>query len=155
ATGEVIERFAEHRAEDVDEALGVAERAFVGWRGRSFGERGAYLVEAARGLRSRKVELARTMAVEMGKPVVEGEAEVEKCAWACEFYAEQAERMLAVDVRATEAQRSFVRFDPLGVVLAIMPWNFPLWQVFRFAAPALMAGNAAVLKHASNVPRCA
>jgi succinate-semialdehyde dehydrogenase/glutarate-semialdehyde dehydrogenase len=95
------------------------------------------------------------MALEMGKPIVQGEAEVEKCAWACNYYAEHGEAFLADQPRQTEASRSYVRFDPIGPVLTIMPWNFPLWQVFRFAAPALMAGNAGILKHASNVPRCA
>jgi succinate-semialdehyde dehydrogenase/glutarate-semialdehyde dehydrogenase len=95
------------------------------------------------------------MTLEMGKPLVQGEAEVDKCAWVCDYYAEHAESFLAEQARSTDASRSYVRFDPLGVVLAVMPWNFPFWQVFRFAAPALMAGNAGVLKHASNVPRCA
>jgi succinate-semialdehyde dehydrogenase/glutarate-semialdehyde dehydrogenase len=95
------------------------------------------------------------MALEMGKPVAQGEEEIEKCAWACEFFAEHGEAFMAEEPRKTEASRSYVRFDPLGAVLAVMPWNFPFWQVFRFAAPALMAGNVGVLKHASNVPRCA
>jgi succinate-semialdehyde dehydrogenase/glutarate-semialdehyde dehydrogenase len=111
--------------------------------------------QAAQVLRNGKGKYARTMALEMGKPIVQGEAEVEKCAWCCEYYAENAATFLAEQPRATEAARSYVRFDPLGPVLAIMPWNFPFWQVFRFAAPALMAGNAGILKHASNVPRCA
>jgi len=95
------------------------------------------------------------MALEMGKPIVQGEAEAEKCAWTCDYYAEHAEAFLADQLRETDASRSYIRFEPLGPVLAIMPWNFPFWQVFRFAAPALMAGNAGILKHASNVPRCA
>jgi succinate-semialdehyde dehydrogenase/glutarate-semialdehyde dehydrogenase len=95
------------------------------------------------------------MALEMGKPIVQGEAEVDKCALTCDYYAEHAEAFLAPQPRQTDATKSYVRFDPLGPVLAVMPWNFPFWQVFRFAAPALMAGNAAILKHASNVPRCA
>jgi succinate-semialdehyde dehydrogenase/glutarate-semialdehyde dehydrogenase len=95
------------------------------------------------------------MTREMGKPIVQSEAEVEKCAVTCDYYAEHAEAFLAEQTRETDASRSYVRFDPLGAVLAVMPWNFPFWQVFRFAAPALMAGDAGVLKHASNVPRCA
>jgi succinate-semialdehyde dehydrogenase/glutarate-semialdehyde dehydrogenase len=101
------------------------------------------------------VELATLMALEMGKPVRQGRAEIEKCAWVCEYYAEHAARFLAPETVATDARRSFVTFQPLGVVLAVMPWNFPFWQVFRFAAPALMAGNAGLLKHASNVCGCA
>src|SRR5262249_42139994 len=111
--------------------------------------------EAARVLRRRQAEFARTMTLEMGKPITQGEAEAEKCAWVCDYYAQTAESFLGVQPRETDAKKSFVRFDPLGVVLAVMPWNFPFWQVFRFAAPALMAGNAGILKHASNVPRCA
>jgi succinate-semialdehyde dehydrogenase / glutarate-semialdehyde dehydrogenase len=111
--------------------------------------------EAARILRTGKEKYARTMALEIGKPILQGEAEVEKCAWACDYYAENAEAFLADQPRKTDATRSYIRFDPLGPVLAIMPWNFLFRQVFRFAAPALMAGNAGILKHASNVPRCA
>jgi succinate-semialdehyde dehydrogenase/glutarate-semialdehyde dehydrogenase len=106
-------------------------------------------------LRARQREYAVIMTREMGKPIVQSEAEVEKCAVTCAYYADHAEAFLAEQPRETDAARSYVRFDPLGVVLAVMPWNFPFWQVFRFAAPALMAGNAAVLKHASSVPRCA
>ena len=95
------------------------------------------------------------MTLEMGKPIVQSEAEVDKCAGICDYYAEHAERFLAVQPRETDAAKSYVRFDPLGIILAVMPWNFPFWQVFRFAAPALMAGNAGLLKHASNVPQCA
>src|SRR5262249_45378263 len=106
-------------------------------------------------LRGSRREYARIMALEMGKPITQGESEVDKCAWVCEHYAEHAEAYLAPQPRQTDASLSYVRFDPLGPVLAVMPWNFPFWQVFRFAAPALMAGNTGILKHASNVPRCA
>jgi succinate-semialdehyde dehydrogenase/glutarate-semialdehyde dehydrogenase len=155
ATGERLERFETASDAEVEAALAQAELAFGAWRKRSFAERARPLRRAAELLRERKARYARDMAREMGKPVAQGAAEVEKCAWCCEFYAEHAERFLAEDVRATEARRSFVRYEPLGPVLAVMPWNFPFWQVFRFAAPALMAGNAGILKHASNVSRCA
>ena len=155
ATGEVVETFAPTSPAEVERALSGAHAAFLEWRGVPIAERAASMRSAARGLRARKDEFARTMTVEMGKPIVQGEAEVEKCAWTCDYYAEHAAAMLASDPRETDALRSYIRYDPLGVVLAIMPWNFPFWQVFRFAAPALMAGNGAILKHASNVSRCA
>src|SRR5438034_911168 len=155
SSGEVLESFEEATPATLERVLAHAWQAFLGWRESTFAERAARLREVARVLGAKKVEYARLMALEMGKPVTQGEAEVEKCAWGCEYYAEHAARFLAPEPRETDAARSYVRFDPLGPVLAIMPWNFPFWQVFRFAAPALMAGNAAVLKHASNVPRCA
>src|SRR5437762_3871082 len=155
SSGEVLESFEEATPAALERVLAHAWQAFLGWRERTFAERAARLREVARVLGAKKVEYARLMALEMGKPVAQGEAEVEKCAWGCEYYAEHAARFLAPEPRETDAARSYVRFDPLGPVLAIMPWNFPFWQVFRFAAPALMAGNAGVLKHASNVPRCA
>jgi succinate-semialdehyde dehydrogenase/glutarate-semialdehyde dehydrogenase len=153
ATGEVLETFTETTPADTERILATAHAAFLEWRGVSFADRTALMRKAAEVLRGRKQEYARTMALEMGKPIVQGEGEVDKCAWVCDFYAEHAEAMLAPQPRDTDASLSYVRFDPLGVVLAVMPWNFPFWQVFRFAAPALMAGNAGVLKHASNVPR--
>ena len=106
-------------------------------------------------LRNRRESLARLMALEMGKPLAQGLAEVEKCAWVCEYYAEHAARFLGDEPAPSDATRSFVAYRPLGVILAVMPWNFPLWQVFRFAAPGLMAGNAGILKHSSNVMGCA
>src|SRR2546428_7325642 len=155
SSGEVLESFEEATPAALERVLARAWQAFLGWRECPFAERAARLREAARVLGAKKVEYARLMALEMGKPVAQGEAEVEKCAWGCESYAEHAARFLAPEPRETDAARSYVRFDPLGPVLAVMPWNFPYWQVFRFAAPALMAGNAGILKHASNVPRCA
>jgi succinate-semialdehyde dehydrogenase / glutarate-semialdehyde dehydrogenase len=155
ATGEVLECFSETSHADVDSILEQAEHAFLDWRKRSLAERSKPLREAARLLRDKKTAYARVMALEMGKPVVQGEGEAEKCAWVCEYYAENSERILSEQTRETDATHSYIRFDPLGPVLAVMPWNFPFWQVFRFAAPALAAGNAAILKHASNVPRCA
>src|SRR3989449_5916850 len=155
ASGEVLESFEDPPPAALERVLGHAWQAFLGWRTRPVAERAARLREAARVLGAKKVEYARLMALEMGKPVTQGEAEVQKCAWGCEYYAEHAARFLAPEPRETDAARSYVRFDPLGPVLAIMPWNFPFWQVFRFAAPALMVGNAGIFKHASHVPRCA
>ena len=155
ATDEVIDTFPETSPEELERMLAGGHAAFLDWRARPFAERSARMHEAARLLRERKDALARTMTLEMGKPIVQSEAEVDKCAGTCDYYAEHAERFLAVQPRETDATKSYVRFDPLGIILAVMPWNFPFWQVFRFAAPALMAGNAGLLKHASNVPQCA
>lgn len=135
-------------------AAGAAAVAPEWWRA-GFDARGGRLRALAEALRSRSEPLARRMAVEMGKPLAEGRSEVEKCAWVCEYYAEHAAGFLAPQEVETEAVQSGWVYRPLGVVLAVMPWNFPLWQFFRFAAPALMAGNGALLKHASNVPGCA
>ena len=155
ATGELLETFEPTSPAEIERVLARAADAFDDWRRRRFAERADVLRRAAGRLRAEKTEHARTMALEMGKPVAQGEEEIEKCAWACEFFAEHGEAFMAEEPRKTEALRSYVRFDPLGAVLAVMPWNFPFWQVFRFAAPALMAGNVGILKHASNVPRCA
>src|SRR5262245_14647201 len=155
ATGERLREYPEAKPREVGAAIEGAHAAFQRWRRTSFAERAAPMREAARLLRARARDYAVLMAEEMGKPVRDGRAEVEKCAWACEHYAEHAERYLAPEPVETDARRSFVAYLPLGVVLAVMPWNFPFWQVFRFAAPALMAGNAGVLKHAGNVPGCA
>jgi succinate-semialdehyde dehydrogenase/glutarate-semialdehyde dehydrogenase len=139
----------------VADAIDQAHEAWKAWRTVPFSGRGTLMKNAAAILRRRKDELAKLMAIEMGKPLKQGVAEAEKCAWACEYYADEAEAILAPEAFKTDAAKSYVAFEPIGVVLAIMPWNFPLWQVFRFAAPALMAGNVGVLKHASNVPGCA
>ena len=155
ATGDVLETFKETSGHELDRILAAAHAAFLEWRTAPFATRAERMREAARVLRTRRAEYARTMTLEMGKPIVQAEAEVDKCAWGCEYYADHAETFLAEQPRQTDASRSYVRFEPLGPVLAVMPWNFPFWQVFRFAAPALMAGDAAILKHASNVPRCA
>lgn len=154
-TGEVFDRFAVHTATQVEGFLAQTDAARRAWAATTFDDRAAVLRRAAKRLRSRVDELAASMADEMGKPLADGRAEVEKCAWVCEYYAEHAERFLAPQSAATEAVRSGWVYRPLGVVLAVMPWNFPLWQFFRFAAPALMAGNGVLLKHASSVPGCA
>jgi succinate-semialdehyde dehydrogenase/glutarate-semialdehyde dehydrogenase len=154
-TGEVIARYDEASRKTVRTTIAAVARAAQAWRDTSFGERAEHLREAARLLRRDAHDHAALMAREMGKPVREGQAEVEKCAWACEYFAEHGADFLAPMPVETDAQRSFVAFDPLGVVLGVMPWNFPFWQVFRFAAPTLMAGNAVLLKHAAQVPGCA
>ena len=155
ATEELIADYPEDTPAQVDRKIRQAEEAFASWRDLDLERRARMLAAAARCLRARRDELAHLMAVEMGKPVSEGTAEVDKCAWACEHYAENAAAYLKPEPVQTDASESFVRFEPLGLVLAIMPWNFPLWQVFRFAAPGLAAGNVGLLKHAPNVPGCA
>ncbi len=154
-TGELLEEFPLTPPAALEAALDRGHAAWSDWRVRSLVARAMPFAKAARLLRERKGQYARIMALEMGKPLAQGVEEAEKCAGACEYYAAQADVMLAPDERKTEAKDSYIRFDPLGTVLAIMPWNFPFWQVFRFAVPALMAGNTALLKHAPNVPQCA
>jgi succinate-semialdehyde dehydrogenase/glutarate-semialdehyde dehydrogenase len=153
--GETLATYEEMTAQEVHGLIGEVHKAFQVWRRTSIRSRAPLMRQAAQVLRSNVGEHARLMAQEMGKPIRHGEAEIEKCATGCDYYAENAEHFLAPEMVRTDARKSFVAFQPLGVVLAVMPWNFPFWQVFRFAAPALMAGNAAVLKHASNVPGCA
>ena len=154
-TGDVLETFEETAPDALARMLEGADAASREWRHTPVAERAERLRAAARLLRERKGAYARTMALEMGKPLAQGAGEAEKCAWVCDYYAEHGEALLADQLRETDASRSYVRFDALGPVLAIMPWNFPFWQVFRFAAPALVAGNAGILKHAPNVSRCA
>uniref|UniRef100_A0A832HZL4 Aldehyde dehydrogenase family protein n=1 Tax=Eiseniibacteriota bacterium TaxID=2212470 RepID=A0A832HZL4_UNCEI len=151
ATGETLALHEPHDAAEVERRLAAAAAAFAAWRDAPLGQRTAVLERAAAALRADRDAHARLMALEMGKPVTQGEAEVDKCAWVCEHVARGAAGWLAPEPVATDAAHSHVRFDPLGVVLAVMPWNFPFWQVFRCAAPALAAGNAVLLKHASNV----
>ncbi len=155
ATGERIAKHDEMTGAIVSGIVDGVHATFLDWRHTSFEERAAPMRKAAEILRAEAGDYARLMAREMGKPVRDGVAEAQKCALACDFYAENASRFLAREPVETDARNSFVTFNPIGVVLAVMPWNFPFWQVFRFAAPGLMAGNAAVLKHASNVPGCA
>jgi succinate-semialdehyde dehydrogenase/glutarate-semialdehyde dehydrogenase len=155
ATGQVVATLELHSATQVDAALAGAARAQKSWARTSLDERCALLRRVAAVLRERKAHLAQLVTIEMGKPIVEAEAEVEKCAWNCDFYADNAARFLGDEVVPSGATESRIVYDPLGVVLAIMPWNYPLWQVIRFAAPALAAGNGIVLKHANNVPQCA
>jgi succinate-semialdehyde dehydrogenase/glutarate-semialdehyde dehydrogenase len=155
ATEGVIATFEPFTPEQTERALAEADAAFRRWRVTSFAERASLVRRVADLLRGRKDRYAGLITAEMGKPITAAEAEVEKCAWACEFYADHAGHFLAHQPVSTDARASYVAFEPLGVVLAVMPWNFPFWQVLRFAAPTLMAGNTAVLKHASNVSQCA
>ena len=152
---EVIREYEELTEQEIASVLQKSQTAFEQWRETDFSHRAPLMKKAAEVLRDHRQEYAELMAREMGKPVLGGRSEVEKCAWVCEYYAEHAESFLADQPIETDASNSFVAFQPLGVVLAVMPWNFPFWQVFRFAAPGLMAGNAGVLKHASNVTGCA
>ncbi|MCH8067726.1 MAG: NAD-dependent succinate-semialdehyde dehydrogenase [Candidatus Marinimicrobia bacterium] len=155
ATGELIKEYPELTPDEVQEAINKSNLAFQSWRKVKIYDRAKLMKKAAQILRDKANEYGELMALEMGKPIKEGRAEVEKCAWVCDYYAENAEKFLQHEFISTDASKSFVTFQPLGVILAVMPWNFPFWQVFRFAAPSLMAGNSGILKHASNVPGCA
>src|SRR5258705_2208329 len=155
ATEEVIATFEQFTPAQLEQALAEADTAFRDWRRHGIGERSTAMRRAAELLRSRKERYAGLITAEMWQPITQAEAEVEKCAEVCGDFADNAERFLARRPAQTNARLSYVAFEPMGVVFAVMPWNFPFWQVFRFAAPTLMAGNTAVLKHASNVPQCA
>lgn len=155
ATEKVLATFPSFATSKIETVLLQAKEESDRWRNTSFDQRGALLRKAGAHLRREQERLAGLITAEMGKPIVEAEGEIEKCAWVCDYYAEHAARFLADEPRASNASESYVAFNPLGVVFAIMPWNFPFWQLMRFAAPALMAGNTAILKHASNVPQCA
>ncbi|HYL34854.1 MAG TPA: NAD-dependent succinate-semialdehyde dehydrogenase [Bryobacteraceae bacterium] len=155
ASGETVRTFQPLSSAEIDAKIQRAFEAFRAHRRTSFADRAARMLRAAEILESEKDRFAQLMTIEMGKPIKAAGEEALKCAWACRYYAETAERALADEPAATNASKSFVCFQPLGVVLAVMPWNFPFWQVFRFAAPGLMAGNTGLLKHSSNVPQCA
>lgn len=155
ATGQRVRSVEPTGAQEIEAALQQASDAAPAWRERSFDERGRLFHGLAGLLRAKQRDYAQLITLEMGKPIKEALAEIEKCAWACEYYADHAARFLADELIETDARKSLVAYQPLGTVLAVMPWNFPFWQVFRFAAPSLMAGNTALLKHASNVPQCA
>src|SRR5580700_5709190 len=155
ATGEVLKTFEPLSAAQIEQKLQLAASAFQAHRHTSFAERAGKMMRAAEILEKEKDECAHLMTLEMGKPLKAAIAEAVKCATGCRYYAENAEKFLADEIVETGAKRSFIRYLPSGPILAIMPWNFPFWQVFRFAAPALMAGNVGLLKHASNVPQCA
>jgi succinate-semialdehyde dehydrogenase/glutarate-semialdehyde dehydrogenase len=155
ATGETQKSFESLSNQQLEEKLQHATETFRNYRRTSFTDRAQMMRRAAEILEQEKQEFARVMTIEMGKPIKAAVQEAEKCALVCRYYAENAEKHLADEIVETNATKSYVRFQPLGAVLAVMPWNFPFWQVFRFAAPALMAGNVGLLKHASNVPQCA
>lgn len=154
-TGEVIRETPELTEGEVEKILAKSSRAFEGWKRTVFAERSALMRNTALLLRNNAGRLASVITTEMGKPISESKAEIEKCAWLCEYYADHAEGFLTEEIIETDADSSYVSYEPLGVILGIMPWNFPFWQVFRFAVPTLMAGNTAALKHASNVQMCA
>jgi succinate-semialdehyde dehydrogenase/glutarate-semialdehyde dehydrogenase len=154
-TGEVIAHYTDMNSDEVTGIVGATHKAFLTWRETSLAERSRQLAAAASALEQDREHHAELMVREMGKPIVQARAEVDKCVWVCRYYAENGERFLAPELVETDATKSYVAFEPLGVVLAVMPWNFPYWQVFRFAAPTLMAGNTGLLKHASNVQGCA
>ena len=155
ATGEKLKEFPPHKDVDIEKALRNAEAAFEKYRGEPFPKRTQLMVSVATLLEREKNDLAKIITLEMGKLLRDSVAEIEKCARGCRYYAENAERFVEDEVAQTDARRSYLHYEPMGAILAIMPWNFPFWQVFRFAAPALMAGNVGILKHAANVPQCA
>ena len=155
ATGETLKTFTPLTAEEIETKLALAQSAFREYRQTTMAQRSAWLKAAADLLENNSAHYAKIMTMEMGKPIKSAVAEAKKCALVCRYYADNAEKFLADVPASTDASQSFVRYQPLGAILAVMPWNFPFWQVFRFAAPALMAGNVGLLKHASNVPQCA
>lgn len=155
ATGETLKTFAPLATEEIAAKLDRSQQTFEQYRHTTFEQRAAWLHKAAKILEANKAEYGKIMTLEVGKPIAAAIGEVEKSAWVCRYYADHAAEFLADVEIGTDATRSFVRYQPLGIVLAVMPWNFPFWQVFRFAAPALMAGNVGLLKHASNVPQSA
>lgn len=154
-TGEVLEEYQETEWSDVESIIQKSNQEFQKYRKSEFSFRSQIFHNVAKILEQKKEDLAKLMALEMGKPLTQGRAEVEKCAWVCNYYADHAEGLLQHNYIDTDAKKSFVAFEPLGTVLGIMPWNYPLWQVFRFVVPTIMAGNAVILKHASNVTGCA
>lgn len=154
-SNEVVKTYEKHTNEGIVKIINSVDKTWHHWRSTSFLFRSQLMQNLSSLLKSKKEDLAFLMALEMGKVKKEGIAEIEKCAWVCDYYAANAESFLENEIISTEAEKSYVSFQPIGTILAVMPWNFPFWQVFRFAAPTLMAGNTAVLKHASNVPGCA
>jgi succinate-semialdehyde dehydrogenase/glutarate-semialdehyde dehydrogenase len=155
ATMQIIEKYTDHSQEQVGKIIEQVHESFLGWRKQSWSEKSRLMKSLSTLLRKDTDRLAKIISMEMGKPLNESRGEVTKCAWVCDYYAEHAEEFLKDELFESDGSRAFATFEPLGVILAVMPWNFPFWQVFRFAAPGLMAGNACLLKHASNVSGCA
>lgn len=154
-TGKTENIFTAFDSQKIKTIINLSEEEFIKWKNVSFAERKKLMLNVTNILKDCKNEFGKILTLEMGKPIKQAIAEVEKCSWVCEYYAENTENILKKEIIETDASESFVQFDPLGIILAVMPWNFPFWQVFRFAAPALMAGNVCLLKHASNVPMSA
>lgn len=152
--GEILYQFKELTPAEIESKIENAHKVFLDWKKTNFSERSILMHEAATVLKLNKEDFGRIISLEMGKPISQSIAEVEKCAWVCDYYAHNAEDFLEKEYISTDAQKSYVSYEPLGVVLAVMPWNYPFWQVFRFAAPGIMAGNTGLLKHASNVMKC-
>ncbi len=155
ANGELLAEYDQMNDDEIFTIIDKADSAQIEWKKRSFDERANILRNAADILKEKKDELAKLMALEMGKPLAGGQAEAEKCAWVCEYFADNAEKFLSNETIESDASKSYVAFEPFGTIFAIMPWNYPFWQLFRFAAPSLMAGNAGILSHAPNVCGCA
>ncbi len=155
ATNEEIKAYQEMNQDQINQVISESHKTFLSWHKTKFSQRAVLMKKAAEVLRSKKDKWAEVMTLEMGKPINQSYGEVEKCAWVCDYFADNAETFLDDEIIKSDASKSFVTYNPLGVILAVMPWNFPFWQVFRFAAPNLMAGNAGVLKHSSNVTGCA
>ncbi len=154
-TGKTIKEYKEHSSEEIQIQIDKSHQAYLNWKKTGFEERTWLMTKVAQILRNKSEEYAELMMNEMGKLFRSGKAEAEKCAWVCDYYANNAKKFLEPEIVETDASESYISFQSIGIVLAVMPWNFPFWQVFRFAAPALMAGNVGILKHASNVPGCA
>lgn len=152
---ELLREYKEHTTEEIIEIIDLSHQAYLANSNSTFEDRSEKMLRAAELLRLQREELSILMTQEMGKPIIQSRAEIDKCAWVCEYYANNATDFLADEIVETDATKSFITYNSIGIVLAVMPWNFPFWQVFRFAAPNLMAGNAGLLKHASNVSGCA
>lgn len=155
ATGKPLHSFETLNEDQVNAKITQAQKAFEAWRDQPYAKRAVLMQQLAKVLELNKAKYAKSITLEMGKPFSQSLAEIEKCAWVCQYYAHNTQQLLAKEKVESDASQSYVRFDPLGIILAVMPWNYPFWQVMRFAAPSLMAGNVGLLKHASNVPQCA